>query len=260
MTITNNDHNILISTHHSPIEVQQLRYRHIFKAAKTLMEANVDDPLNLYLRNNRRRTPVEQVVGRIRTAAVVAFWIRTKVALTVQGGTSTLIATPPHRRPGGRENPLTRLAKRIAKAQNRVTRRVTHKDPEETRRMEEFNRLMDEAVSRTIGDSVKKMWYIDGLATDPNSQGQGFGGALLDSIATFADILSETTWLQSSNIDNTGFYNSHGYFTVAEIILGENNPTWHGKPVVVSVMVREPRANCDDDFEFVDEKSAWERV
>lgn len=122
--------------------------------------------------------------------------------------------------------------------------------------MDEFIRLMNEAVSRTIGDQADKMWYIDSLATDPGSQGQGFGGALLDSIATFvrhklvlrdtqnltttlqADILSDTTWLQSSNIDNTGFYNSHGYFTVAEIVLGEDNPTWDGKPVVVSIVRR----------------------
>lgn len=51
--------------------------------------------------------------------------------------------------------------------------------------MDEFTRLMKEAVSRTIGDQADKMWYIDSLATDPRSQGQGFGGALLDSIATF---------------------------------------------------------------------------
>lgn len=44
---------------------------------------------------------------------------------------------------------------------------------------------MREAVSRTIGDRADKMWYIDSLATDPENQGQGFGGALLESIAAF---------------------------------------------------------------------------
>lgn len=132
MTVANNDHYVLGTTQRHPIEVQQLRYSQfpffhvhgkkfthsytgqIFKAAKTLTEAGAGDPVLLYLRNvsvteyfsdlysggtnfdgdfqNRRRSPIGRVGERVRTAAVVALWIRTKVALTVNGGTSTLIA------------------------------------------------------------------------------------------------------------------------------------------------------------------------
>jgi hypothetical protein len=56
-------------------------------------------------------------------------------------------------------------------------------------------------------------------------------------------MLSQTTWLQSSNIANTEFYNSHGFFTIAEVVVGENNPTWDGEPVVVSI-VRPRLENC----------------
>jgi ribosomal protein S18 acetylase RimI-like enzyme len=43
---------------------------------------------------------------------------------------------------------------------------------------------MDEAVAKTIGNRADQMWYIDSLSTEPASQGQGFGGALLDSVTT----------------------------------------------------------------------------
>jgi GNAT superfamily N-acetyltransferase len=39
-------------------------------------------------------------------------------------------------------------------------------------------------VKNKLGDQVKEMWYIDGLFTAPSSQGQGYGGALLDAITS----------------------------------------------------------------------------
>jgi len=43
-------------------------------------------------------------------------------------------------------------------------------------------------------------------------------------------------WLVSSNIANTAFYNSHGFQTIALILLGEDNPDWHAEPIVVSLV------------------------
>jgi len=39
-------------------------------------------------------------------------------------------------------------------------------------------------VKNTLGNRVKEMWYIDGLFTAPSSQGQGYGGALLDAVTS----------------------------------------------------------------------------
>lgn len=45
------------------------------------------------------------------------------------------------------------------------------------------------------------------------------------------------TYLISSNVKaNTGFYNSLGFFTVKELLLGDDNPTWKEPPVVVAVV------------------------
>lgn len=191
MTFANNDHYVLEAAQPRLVEVEQLRYSQllffivqrnyfthsytgqILKAAKTFTDAGAGDPLLLYVRNvriseyfstwylvgtdfdddlqNRRRTLLERIGERVRTAAFVALCIRTKVVLAVNGGTSTLIAwviiilpislysssityrTPPHGQSGGRKDPLARLAKRIAKALSRLTRKVIHKDPEEER-------------------------------------------------------------------------------------------------------------------------------
>jgi hypothetical protein len=81
---------------------------------------------------------------------VLAQWVRTKLSLTVNGGTSVIIAwviinvvspctqpapfrTPPNGRPGGRKDPIARLAKRIAKFLTRFARKFFPKDPEEAR-------------------------------------------------------------------------------------------------------------------------------
>ena len=58
-----------------------------------------------------------------------------------------------------------------------------------------------------------------------------------------ADLADKTTWLQSSNIANTEFYNEHGFFTVGTVVLGEHSdrdPTLDDQPepVVVSIVRR----------------------
>lgn len=51
-----------------------------------------------------------------------------------------------------------------------------------------------------------------------------------------ADEQGRATYLISSNILNTGFYNSCGFVGVADVVLGDNNPTWHKKPVIVKIV------------------------
>lgn len=40
----------------------------------------------------------------------------------------------------------------------------------------------------------------------------------------------------SSNIKNTAFYNSVGFNTVAEIVLGDTNPEWEHPPVIICLV------------------------
>lgn len=51
-----------------------------------------------------------------------------------------------------------------------------------------------------------------------------------------ADAQNRSVWLHSSNIDNTAFYNSHGFVTVSTYSLGDTNPDWQKPPVVGSIV------------------------
>ena len=41
---------------------------------------------------------------------------------------------------------------------------------------------MEKLISEVLGDRIKDMIFVDLLATQPESQGHGYGGALLDTI------------------------------------------------------------------------------
>lgn len=82
------------------------------------------------------------------------------------------------------------------------------------------------------------MRVINSLATNPDFQRRGYGGALVDEVTRRADKERRSSYLISSNTANTEFYNSHGFFTLAETVVGDNNPSWKGAPIPMPLMVR----------------------
>jgi len=112
---------------------------------------------------------------------------------------------------------------------------------------------MGKLVSEVLGDRIKDMIYVNLLATQPQSQGHGYGGALLDTVTRLvcylarfksqqltsslqADAQGRAACLASSNILNTQFYNSHGFKTVGEVYLGDDNPEWHQEPIILRLV------------------------
>lgn len=51
-----------------------------------------------------------------------------------------------------------------------------------------------------------------------------------------ADKLSCASWLLSSNVANTRFYELWGYVVVKELMIGETNPAWGNSPLPVLVV------------------------
>ena len=49
-------------------------------------------------------------------------------------------------------------------------------------RGDERDRKLKIVLEETIGDRLSSMVYVDILATDPKSQGHGYGGMLLEAI------------------------------------------------------------------------------
>jgi len=217
----------------SPIVVP-LRDEHLKKASKSWVDAFEKDPVHRYIDNNRKQTHEVKVITQIIMFCMMAYWKRRKIALTVDGGAATIFCTAPQAPRGPSERCIDWMAQIIRRIFNFLT------EKEEKRRAAEVKAKIQIAVSRSLGDRVKNMLYVDSLATEPASQGWGYGGALLESVGVLGDVTNQAIWLCSSNEKNTGFYMSHGYSVIDEAIVGDNNPTWNGPPVPIKIMVREP--------------------
>ncbi|KAI0963335.1 hypothetical protein AcW1_000441 [Taiwanofungus camphoratus] len=112
---------------------------------------------------------------------------------------------------------------------------------EQKLRTREWHAKFSASLKNKIGNRLLDMMYLDILATHPAKRGRGYATALVKLVTAKADIESRAVWLHSSNVDNTGFYESLGFSVIDEFTVGENNPTWQEPPVVSRVMVREPR-------------------
>lgn len=97
--------------------------------------------------------------------------------------------------------------------------------------MEEIKTKVEGIVEELLGDAAKDMRNVDSLGTDPDFQGRGYGGALVDYITGLAE--GRSTYLLSSNPINTEFYNSHGFIEIGKVFIGEGNPMWKGPPLPV---------------------------
>jgi GNAT superfamily N-acetyltransferase len=157
----------------------------------------------------------------------------------VHQGASLIIATHAENSHEGRHcSPSDRFFDFLANIFLQGVRKL--QSPKQRERAEENTRKMTAVIQNTIGDNAKDMLCVNGICTSPASQGRGYGGAVLDSITSIADAQGRAAWLISSNINNTEFYNSHGFMTVGTYVVGDENPEWHEIPVVISIMVRKP--------------------
>lgn len=105
---------------------------------------------------------------------------------------------------------------------------------------------LEAVVTELLGDAAKEMRTVDSLATDPDFQRRGYGGALVDYITSLADEEGRATYLLSSNPINTEFYNSHGFVEIGKAMIGEGNPTWNAPPLpILLVRVQYFRMVCN---------------
>ncbi|MGQ0584623.1 MAG: GNAT family N-acetyltransferase [Reyranella sp.] len=76
-------------------------------------------------------------------------------------------------------------------------------------------------------------WYLPLIGIDPQHQGRGLGGALLDHALALADRDGVPAYLESSNPRNIGLYERHGFEQLGRIQNGSS-------PTLVP-MLRKPR-------------------
>jgi len=220
-------------------EVVPLRQAHIWKAAGTWTEAFRNDPQLRYQRDDENQTRWTLAIDKIAIASIMSLLVKSNVALTIQSGAAFIIAAPAL----GGANPNRPIDRAIRAIINALVAVLTRKfgSAEQRKRNKEVEEKSKEVVNRVLGNRTKDMLNVILLATEPASQGYGYGGSLLDAVTSLADITGQASWLTSTNVRNTQFYNSHGFETVGEVVLGDQNPTWRRAPVLVKIMVREPQ-------------------
>ena len=69
-------------------------------------------------------------------------------------------------------------------------------------------------------------YYLAILGTDPASQGQGVGSALLAPVLDDCDRNEIPAYLESSKESNLAFYGRHGFRVTGELVLPDGPPVW----------------------------------
>ncbi|KAF9057977.1 hypothetical protein BJ165DRAFT_97082 [Panaeolus papilionaceus] len=200
------------------------------RSPRTIFNAFQNDPLYGYLQAGRPRSRMADVsYNCLRLCA----WSRRKVLWVIDGGAAIISL--------GQTNAEATKDDYIL---NWVYDAIHKLDTEEQqKRLDEVIEKTRIAIdrSRTPCRRFEDMLLVEILAVEPNNQGQGYGTTLLDCVLRYADHLGKKTWLHCSNINNVTFYNKHGFQTIVDVVLGDDNPSWPGPPVIRSIMIREPR-------------------
>ncbi|KAH8118698.1 hypothetical protein DFH11DRAFT_1568734 [Phellopilus nigrolimitatus] len=239
----------------SPI-VEPLRKEHLDKAVDSVTTAFENDPMNKYVFGDAEKpSPTRSALTKRAWKVSFGRAIKRKLAYTVNGGDAVIVATPAEEdstKPSLIDRAIDFVIKTILKT-------LQSQGPEQmkvylTSQMsavsvalilhQRFNEVQSKSQKlreEKLGDSVKSMIYLNLIATAPESQGHGYGTALMDTVLFQADIHRHSIYLFASNVANVAYYESFGFTTIALVTLGDDNPAWHDPPVLVPLMVREPK-------------------
>ncbi|KAH8114443.1 hypothetical protein DFH11DRAFT_216918 [Phellopilus nigrolimitatus] len=223
-------------------QIELLKISKLGKSQNTTAEAFKDDPFYKYTRNTPSWLTKRLVKGLWWT--ILARATLTGFAYTVNDGDAVLLIVPP---PADSPTPplLKRIFDRILASLQTLLFRLC--PLQILKREREFQETMQKVVDGTFAERAKEMIYVDWLAASPSCQGRGYGSALLRIVTDMADAKGRAVYLVSSCASHTPFYNRFGFVTVTETTLGADNPTWKEKPIVMPLMVREPKENNEEE-------------
>jgi GNAT superfamily N-acetyltransferase len=100
-----------------------------------------------------------------------------------------------------------------------------------------FQRLVPyDTVARTLHHEYAAMpnWYLAAIGVEPQRQGQGVGGALMQPILQRADDSKLPCYLETHRPDNVRLYERHGFEVMEQAAVP-------GHPIPVWAMLRRPR-------------------
>lgn len=224
------------------IKVEPLKYREVPKSVHSGVEANKQDPMFRYVQHNvpdRDKSFMAKRRYNVIYNLAIADAARQKCAWTVNHGEALILLEHAPKDAAKR----TRLDKLISTMTGLILKYLRLLDsPEQRKRSNEMSEKSEAVIKEAFGDAVADMRVLEGFVTAPEKQGQGYGTALAKHVCAIAESEGRATWLLSSNIMNTPFYEGLGFETVGEFTLGESNPTWKEDPVIIRIMVKRPAA------------------
>jgi len=225
-------------------QVKPMKYSQIPRAIRSIELATAPDPVSEYIdmTPDASKSRIPTHLRRIKLGLRLAVEICCRRMFTVDQGDAVVQLNPP--------GPDDILHKTLTAALSKFPR---IRSPEQLKREQEFVGKSYSALRATLGDRFEDIFSVESLATTPEKQGKGYGTMLVAKITDTADAQGSATWLGSSNVANTGFYEQCGFTTIAEFTLGEVNPTWTKPPVVVRIMLREFRG-----LDSLNEKAGWD--
>ncbi|KAL6309445.1 hypothetical protein BKA93DRAFT_821749 [Sparassis latifolia] len=223
------------------IKVEPLRYAELNRAVDNALDANRPDPLARYLMYDTpdvHRSLLLDERYKVILVLGLSDAVGRHVIYTVNHG-DAIITLEPAPKAAPPRKPLARVVVAVRRLIVRYLGLFNSK--EQKKRFKECDEQLAATLKATIGDQIDDMMSLEGFATAPDKQGRGYGTALAKHVSAIADAQRRSIWLTSSNVANTGFYESLDFKTVGEFALGCNNSTWKKPPVVIRIMVRTPQ-------------------
>ncbi|KZS95002.1 hypothetical protein SISNIDRAFT_453158 [Sistotremastrum niveocremeum HHB9708] len=222
------------------VRVSQLRFSHVPTAVGAIEGAFETDALKMYMTGQDGISASRPTIAsRIFEILLILYNLLRLISFQVLSGRSFVIVSPPPVL-GKRQGWKGILDDVVDTAWMFVMRikRISSSDVAKRRRIN-YRKQQTAVIEATIGDRTNDMYCIETLATHPDFQGRGYAGTLMKAVAELANSERRSVWLVASGPQNVPFYTSHGYKTVGQIRLGDDDETWKGGLLVCDVMVKE---------------------
>jgi len=221
--------------------VKLLKYSEIPTAIETGVSATQEDPLFRYLiwDTPQPNKWLRQQRYWLFYYLGIATAVRWHEGLTVDNGEALIILRETPLEKAKRETWLDRIWKIVHGVV--VMFLFSFDTKERKQRRMEMQAKLGLALKETIAPRVPEMMNMDGESVAPEKRGLGYDSMLVEYAAAKADHLGHAIWSNSYSQARTSLYESFGFTTAATFTLGEDNPTWKKEPVLIRIMVREPR-------------------
>ncbi|KAI0728653.1 hypothetical protein C8Q72DRAFT_917492 [Fomitopsis betulina] len=116
---------------------------------------------------------------------------------------------------------------------------------EQRKRRKETAEKVEAAIVEYLGERVRDLISLDNLATAKRAQRRGYASALVTHLTDLGDRQGRGVWLLTHE-DVVGFYAQFGFKKIGHLTVGDDNPAWTEKPVVMCLLLRESPSNRMD--------------